>query len=136
MAATIKGDRRRLRAVHAALVLAFSLVVLAHVRSVAWGRFVLAFALIDLVGYAPGALAFRRARRRSIAPVYHHLYNTTHSYLTAVLGLGLWAVVGHVEWAMLAIPIHLSGDRGLLGNFSRPVSMPFEPPRPARHGTR
>ena len=33
---------------------------------------------------------------------------------------------------MLAVPIHLSGDRGLFGNTYKPASLPFEPaPAPA-----
>jgi hypothetical protein len=132
--ALIAAAGRWRRAAHTALLLALCLIAGARVSSIAWGRFVLAFALIDVVGYIPGALAFRLARGRHIAPVYHYLYNTTHSYLTAAVGLALWAVAGHVEWAMLAIPIHLSGDRGLLGSFSRPVSMPFAPPRTASRG--
>jgi hypothetical protein len=40
----------------------------------------------------------------------------------------VWAVLaGGPEWAMLAVPIHLSGDRGLFGNVYKPVSLPFEP---------
>ena len=33
---------------------------------------------------------------------------------------------GGFEWAMLALPIHLSGDRGLLGKSYKPLSLPFE----------
>jgi len=44
--------------------------------------------------------------------------------------VALWALaIGGAEWAMLAVPIHLSGDRGLLGNFSKPASLLFEPRR-------
>lgn len=124
---------RWVRAEHTALVLVLSVLVALHAREVAWGRFLTAFVAIDLVGYLPGAIAFRQAGGGRIAPLYHHLYNVTHSYLTAGAAVGLWALaVGSVEWAMLAIPIHLSGDRGLLGNVYKPVSLPFEPaaPRP------
>jgi hypothetical protein len=31
------------------------------------------------------------------------------------------------EWALLAIPLHLGGDRSLFGNFLKPFSVPFEP---------
>jgi hypothetical protein len=125
----LAADRARLwmRAEHAAIVLLSSALVAMHARDVNWARFVAAFASIDLVGYLPGAIAFRRARAGRIAPIYYHLYNVTHSYLTAGLGLGVWALAGGgAELAMLAVPIHLSGDRGLLGNFYKPISQPFE----------
>jgi hypothetical protein len=116
------------RAEHVALVAALSVLALVHWREVAWARFAVAFAIIDLVGYLPGALAYRRAGGGRIAPIYHHLYNTTHSYLVAAAAVGLWALAaGGLEWAMLAVPIHLSGDRGLFGNLYKPVSLPFEP---------
>ena len=116
------------RAEHVALVLALSTIVAVHARETDWARFFAAFVAIDLVGYIPGAIAFRRASGARIAPVYHHLYNLTHNYLTAGVAVGLWALAaGHFEWAMLALPIHLSGDRGLFGNTYKPVSLPFEP---------
>lgn len=116
------------RAEHMALVLALCALVALQAREVAWGRFLAAFVVIDLVGYIPGAIAFRRAGGGRIASVYHHLYNFTHSYLTAGVAVGLWALMaGRLEWAMLALPIHLSGDRGLFGNTYKPVSLPFEP---------
>jgi hypothetical protein len=109
-------------------VLAVAIVLgLTHLRDIDWLRFIAAFVAIDLIGYLPGALAARRRPDR-IAPVFHHLYNVTHSYLTLGLVLAAWALLhGGPEWAMLAIPIHLSGDRGLFGNGFKPASLPFEP---------
>lgn len=117
----------------------------AFFSDVNWSRFLCAFVAIDLVGYLPGAIAYRLARRERhrrattgspirIAPIYHHLYNLTHSFLTqgAVLALW-WAWLGDVEWAMLALPLHLFGDRGLFGNTYKPSTLPFEPePQPLR----
>ena len=43
-------------------------------------------------------------------------------------GVALWAYAhGGFEWAMLAVPIHLSGDRGLFGNTLKPFELSFEP---------
>jgi hypothetical protein len=104
-------------------------LALAHLGQIHWGRFLAAFVLIDVVGYVPGAIAAHRARGGRIAPFYHHLYNVTHSFLTAFAAVGLWTVAaGGPEWAMLAIPIHLGGDRGLFGNTYKPLGLPFEPP--------
>jgi hypothetical protein len=123
---------RWVRAEHVALVAALAVVGLLHAREVAWGRFAAAFLVIDLVGYVPGAIAFRLSARGKIAPIYHRLYNLTHSYLTAGVVAGVWATAaGSFEWAMLALPIHLSSDRGFFGNTYKPASLPFEPVHPA-----
>ena len=114
------------RAVHAVALLAIATALLLHLPHIHSGHFVLAFALIDLGGYLPGAVAFHRARGARIAPLYHHLYNVTHSFLTAALVIGLWAALSGFEWAMLAIPLHLFGDRGIFGNGPKPIDRPFE----------
>lgn len=118
-------------------LLALIYLLIAFAGDVIWTHFGLAFLLIDLVGYLPGAVAWRRAiaQKRSvtdppprIAPLFHHLYNVTHSFLFAAGVLLLWFVwLGDVEWAMLALPVHLLGDRGLFGNTYKPCSLPFEP---------
>ena len=110
------------------LMAALSAVVLWHRHDVSWTRFALALAAIDLVGYLPGALAFRRARGSAIAPVYHWLYNATHNFVTAALVAAAWTfAAGGPEWAMLALPLHLAGDRGVFGNGFKPSAEPFEP---------
>ncbi len=116
------------RAEHLALIAVLIVLLTLHLDEVNWLRFVAAFVVIDLVGYIPGAIAYRRAEGGKIAPLYHHLYNLTHSYLVGGLSVGLWALaLGEFEWAMLAVPIHLSGDRGLFGNTYKPAELPFEP---------
>ena len=116
------------RAEHITLMIVLSILIAIHAAVVNWGRFIFAFVIIDLIGYLPGAIAYRRARGGAIAPIYHHLYNFAHSYLTAAVVVGLWALAtGAFEWAMLAIPIHYSGDRGLFGNTYKPAALSFEP---------
>jgi hypothetical protein len=101
------------RAEYLALMTASGLLMLLHCGDGELGRAAIAFAAIDLIGYMPGARAFRRARRAAISPIYHHLYNVTHNFLTAALVTAVWALVGGgFEWAMLALPLHLAGDRG------------------------
>jgi hypothetical protein len=109
------------------LLAALCAVVLWHRDAVSWTRFAVAFAAVDLLGYLPGALAFRRARGGAIAPVYHWLYNATHNFVTAALAAAAWALAaGGPEWAMLALPLHLAGDRGVFGNGFKPSAEPFE----------
>jgi hypothetical protein len=114
------------RAFFTVALLAIATALLFHIDHLHWTRFLLAFALIDLGGYLPGAVAFHRSRGTRIAPLYHHLYNVTHSFLTAAVVITLWALVAGPEWAMLAIPLHLCGDRALFGNGPKPAHLPFE----------
>lgn len=119
--------RHLVRLEHVAVLLVTVALGLWHVREIDFLKFVPAFALIDLVGYLPGAIAQRRAGRGPIPPLFHHLYNVTHSYLVHGALIGLWALAaGRFEWAMLAVPIHLSIDRGLFGNSYKPTALPFE----------
>jgi hypothetical protein len=113
---------------HLLIVVVGSVLVLWHWHEVSWLRFVLAFAILDIVGYIPGTIVYHRQHGGKIPAIYHYLYNFTHSYLTAaaVFAVWMWAI-GGVEWAMLAMPIHLSGDRGVFGNFYKPMGLPFEP---------
>jgi hypothetical protein len=116
------------RAEHVALAATLVVLVALHFEEVNWVRFIVAFVALDLLGYLPGAIAYRRSKSGTVAPIYHHLYNLTHSYLTAGLLVGAWALAaGGWEWAMVAVPIHLSGDRGIFGNTYKPVTLPFEP---------
>ncbi len=117
-----------MRAEQVVLLIALCVLVALHLGEVRWGRFIFAFVIIDVVGYLPGAIAYRRQRGGKIAPIYHHLYNVTHSYLTAGVAVAIWAIcAGGWEWAMLAIPIHSAGDRGIFGNIYKPVELSFEP---------
>jgi hypothetical protein len=102
------------------------MLLILHLGDVSWLHFLLGFAAIDLLGYLPGAIAHRLSGNRTIAPIYHHLYNFTHDYRTLAVAAVLWAALYRPEWAMLALPLHLAGDRGLLGNFKRPLGRPFE----------
>lgn len=113
--------------------LGVSIVLLvAHLSEVRWGPAAVLFLSIDLIGYLPGAIAYHRSRTRRISRIYYVLYNTTHSLATHAVVVGLWALLIGWEWALLAIPIHLFGDRALFGNFLKPFAVPFEPaPHPA-----
>ncbi len=103
-----------------------------HLGEVRWLPAVALFVYIDLIGYLPGAIAYHRSRTKDISRVYFVLYNTMHSLATQAAVVGLWALLIGWEWALLAIPIHLFGDRALFGNFLKPFAVRFEPvPHPA-----
>jgi hypothetical protein len=118
---------RAVRLEYAAAMLTAVALVLAHAGQVRWWAFVTLFAVIDVVGYLPGALAWRRAKGGRIGRRYYALYNTMHSFLTAGLVAAVWSLVVGPEWALLALPIHLCGDRALFGNFYKPLGLSFEP---------
>jgi hypothetical protein len=116
-----------MRAEHLALAGFCAVLAALHFQEMNLGRFAFAFLAIDAVGYLPGLLVYLRRRPARIPPCYHYLYNLTHSYLAWAVIIGLWRYFGDWEWAMLAAPIHLSGDRGVFGNVFKPVDRAFEP---------
>jgi hypothetical protein len=108
---------------HRAEYLVLSAVAIAlfvvHIHQVRWLPAVALFVYIDLIGYLPGAIAWHRS-------------STMHSLITQSAVIALWGLFVGWEWALLAIPIHLFGDRGLFGNFLKPFNLSFEPtPHPA-----
>ena len=128
-----EGTYRLMRAEHLLVVVACSALGLLHLDELHFWRFAAAFIVIDAVGYIPGLVAYLRGGRRLISPGYHYAYNILHSYLTWSVIVLAWAWLAGWEWAMLAVPIHLSGDRGIFGNVFKPVGRPFEPtPAPSR----
>jgi len=98
-----------------------------HFDAIDWLHFVALFVVIDLIGYAPGAVAHRRSASGRISPVFFTLYNVTHSFLGAGVVAAVWALLVGPEWALLALPIHLCGDRALFGNILKCFDRPFEP---------
>ncbi|GHA83102.1 hypothetical protein ACGFZZ_32355 [Streptomyces tendae] len=102
-------------------------LIIVHFGEIRWIPFIALFAYIDLIGYIPGAIAFRRSTDGRISKVYYVLYNSMHSLVTQGAVVGLWLWLAGPEWALLAIPFHVLGDRGLFGNFLKPFGLPFEP---------
>ncbi len=118
---------RLLRAEYGAALIAAVVVALGHLGRIRWPVFIGLFVYIDLIGYLPGAVAYRRARGAGIWRGFHLLYNSTHSLLSAGAVAGAWCLLVRPEWALLALPIHLCGDRAVFGNFLKPFGLSFEP---------
>jgi len=117
-----------IRGEHIAVILLCSALAVLHAGEMNWWRAFFAFWIIDIVGYLPGAIAFRKSNGGKINRWYHHIYNIAHTYLVTGTGVGLWALaIGRFEWAMLAVPFHLSIDRGVFGNILKPTELSFEP---------
>lgn len=102
-------------------------LIVAHFGDIRWWVWIALFLYIDVIGYLPGAIAFKRSGGRPISKVYYVLYNVMHSMITQGAVVALWCVTIGPEWALLAIPWHLSGDRGLFGNFMKSFALPYEP---------
>lgn len=110
----------------AALAVVIGLFI-AHIGQVRWLPALILFTYIDLIGYIPGAIAYRRSKNKRISKGYYIAYNFMHSLLTQGAVIGLWIWVAGPEWALLVIPMHLFADRGVFGNFLKPFGLPFEP---------
>jgi len=108
------------------LILSAVLAIL-HWGQIDWAVFLFLFVVIDAVGYIPGAVAFRRSRTHRISKVYYVLYNTMHSLTTWTVILSGWLLWSGWQWAFLAVPLHLLGDRALFGNSLKPFGVSFEP---------
>jgi hypothetical protein len=118
---------RWLRGEYAVALIAAVVLALLHFGDVRWPVFVAMFAYIDIIGYLPGAVAFRRAGGAPISRTYYRLYNAMHSMVSAAAVAGVWCLLVRPEWALLALPIHLCGDRAVFGNFLKPFGVSFEP---------
>lgn len=102
-------------------------LLFSHLGQVRWLPFVLLFAYIDLIGYIPGALAYRRSPDHRVPKGYYAAYNIMHSMVTQGAVALVWCLVYKPEWCLLALPLHLFADRGVFGNFMKPFSLAFEP---------
>lgn len=116
------------RAEHIAIVGVCMVLSFVQRDAINWWHYLASFWIIDIVGYIPGAIAYRIGKGQAISPVFHVLYNLAHTYLVVGAGLGLWALVaGGFQWAMLGPIMHLSIDRGVFGNLFKPRTLSFEP---------
>ncbi len=115
---------------HTLFLVALSLLVIAHWSEVNWIRFGLAFASSDLIGTFPGLYWYykRSGARREVPAGFYHAYNIAHSFLAVAAVTAVWYLVTRqLEWAMLAMPIHLLGDRAIFGNIYKSTNLEFEP---------
>lgn len=122
-----KTTYRLIRAEYGVALVACAVLFLLHIGEVRWIPAIVLFVYIDIIGYIPGAIAYQRTPGGAIPKTYYVLYNTMHSFVTQAAVLGVWAAVSGFEWAMLAVPLHLCGDRALFGNFLKPFRVSFEP---------
>lgn len=122
---------RLMRLDYFVVLVILSAAVLLHASEVNWLRFVIAFAWIDLAGTIPAWYLYylrRTGSHRKLPAIFYKFYNFCHSFTTNAAIVGVWYLItGTWEWAMLAAPIHLCGDRSLFGNVYKPEGLSFEP---------
>jgi hypothetical protein len=104
-----------------------TVLIVVNFSDIRWIPAILLFVYIDVIGYLPGAIAFRRSPDGRISKNYYIAYNVMHSMITQGAVVAIWGFTIGWEWALLAIPFHIFGDRGIWGNFLKPFSLPFEP---------
>jgi hypothetical protein len=110
-----------------AALLVCVVLALVHLGGIRWAVFAGLFLYIDVIGYLPGAIAYRRSPNGQIPRGYYVAYNVMHNLVTGAVVVGLWALFVRPEWALLAVPIHLLGDRALFGNTFKAFGVAFEP---------
>ncbi|NET58429.1 MAG: hypothetical protein F6K47_20420 [Symploca sp. SIO2E6] len=99
-----------------------------HLQDINWIHFAFFFAIIDLIGYLPGYFYVKYTKQTVPSRYFYILYNITHNFvLFFMVAFILWQL-NLLTWSFLAVPIHLFGDRGLLGNFYKPFTSPFTEP--------
>jgi hypothetical protein len=118
---------RLVRAEYLAGLLVAVVLALTHFGAIRWLPFVGLFVYIDIIGYLPGVIAHLRRGTAYLPRGFYVLYNTMHSLITAAAVGGLWCLTVRPEWALLALPLHLFGDRALFGNFYKSFGIEFEP---------
>ena len=108
-----------------ALVVSVVLAIL-HLGEIRWWVFIVMFAVIDVIGYLPGLFVWIR-RHGDVPKAFYVTYNIAHHQGTAAAQAGIWCMLVGPDWALLALPIHLMGDRALFGNMLKPFGVSFEP---------
>ncbi|MEV0522463.1 hypothetical protein AB0I66_03485 [Streptomyces sp. NPDC050439] len=117
---------RLIRAEYGLGLVVATVLFFVHLDQVRWLPALVLFTYIDLIGYLPGAIQYRR-HEGQIGKGYYVAYNTMHSMVTQGLLVLGWIWLWGFEWALLALPIHLCGDRALFGNYLKPFALRFEP---------
>jgi hypothetical protein len=108
-----------------ALVISVALAIM-HIGEIRWLVFVGLFAVIDVIGYLPGLFIWIK-RHGEVPRAFYVSYNIAHHLGTSAALAGIWCLLIGPEWALLALPIHLMGDRALFGNMLKPFGVSFEP---------
>jgi len=111
------------------MLILLSILAFRYFNEINWWIFIAMIAITDGIGYVLGAIVHRRKTDTGhIAPIYYFLYNAMHNIFLAAGVMALWWFFFGWDWTVLAMPIHLCIDRGIFGNFFKPLGgVSFEP---------
>lgn len=102
-------------------------ILAAHLKTVDWVMFLIAFWWIDIIGFIPAFIynLIKKNKGDGTPVFFYYFYNVTHNILTlmAFILIWWWIVDGFVI-EMLAPTIHLCFDR-ITGFFYKQKSMNF-----------
>jgi hypothetical protein len=121
-----RTTHRLLRLEYLIALIVCVVLAIGHLGEIRWLVFLGLFAVIDVIGYLPGLFVWIR-RHGEVPRAFYVSYNIAHHLGTSAALAGLWCLVIGPEWALLALPIHLMGDRSLFGNMLKPFGVSFEP---------
>jgi len=95
------------------LALLSSLVLFNQIN---WLHYFILFWIIDVFGYWPGFLFTKFFARDTPPPIFYYLYNLFHSFSGVFVICITYLFFFDTPLTLLAVALHISIDRGLLGN--------------------
>jgi len=109
-------------------LIAFLIAVSASVyfwREIDWVHYLVLFWIIDILGYWPGVLFTKISGRQTPPKAFYYAYNFLHS-TPGMLSIALvYTAIFGQAYATLALVVHMSIDRGVLGNSLKNPTQPF-----------
>lgn len=93
-----------------------------------WWHFLLLFFSIDILSYYPGRI-WSLINHNDIPPrIFYIIYNCCHNISLLLFASLVWIYFLKDNYSFLALFVHISIDRGILGNFPKVVSDEFKKP--------
>lgn len=95
-------------------------------QQINWIHYLLLFWVIDIFGYWPGLIYTKVSKKEIIHPIFYRIYNTMHDLSTIFI-----IAIAYISWSdapysILGVCLHVSIDRGLLGNYHKNSTYKFK----------
>lgn len=90
-----------------------------------WIHYVFLFWVIDVFGYWPGYVYSKLSKKDVIHPFFYRIYNSMHDLTTVFIIMLAYVTFSDAPYSVLGIPLHISIDRGLLGNYHKKPNYSF-----------
>lgn len=95
-------------------------------NNINWWQFLILFFSIDILSYYPGRIWSLLTQNDTPPRVFYIIYNCCHNFSVLVLVSLIWLYFFKDNYSFLALFVHISIDRGVLGNFPKVVSDEFK----------